>query len=171
MTAPDRIEPGIVLVGGMRCGSTSLFRHLGSHPDVHESAAKETRFFDRNYERGWDWYEERLGEPAPGTVVFEATPSYLVSPVALERLAVELPAAQLIVTMRDPVERASSHYWMFRERGHEDLELAEAFEAELGRSTTTDAGLERRYLLGGMYGPQLRQLLELFPAEQVHAVA
>lgn len=170
MTTTNRITPGIVLVGGMRCGSTSLYRHLGAHPDVHESQRKETHFFDRNYERGWAWYEEQLGLPPAGSVVFEATPAYLASPEAVERLAAELPDAHLVVSLRDPVDRAQSHYWMLRERDHEQLELAEAIEAELAERRSLGSA-ERSYLRGGMYGPQLRRLYDLFPREQIHPIA
>lgn len=167
MTTTDRVTPGIVLVGGMRCGSTSLFRHLGGHPDVHESSRKETHFFDQHYGRGWGWYEEQLGRPVPGAVVFEATPSYLADGEAVERLAADLPDAHLVVSLRDPVDRAWSHYWMFREREHESLDPAEAFEAELAGERAT-GGRHRSYLRGGRYGPQLRRLYDLYPREQVH---
>ncbi len=167
MTDASRIEPGILLIGGMRCGSTSLFRHLGRHPDVHESATKEPRFFNHHFERGWAWYEQRLGAPAGGAVVLEATPSYLASPVALERIAEELPAAHLIVSLRDPVDRAYSHYWMKVARESEQRSFVEAVDADLvdGRSDE-----QTPYLHAGRYGPQLRRLYELVPRDRVHVV-
>ena len=139
----------------MRCGSTSLFRHLGAHPGVHESARKETHFFDRFYDRGWDWYEAQLGEPPPGAVVFEATPAYLSSSEAVERLAADLPDAHLVVTLRDPVDRAHSHYWMLREREHEQLPFDAAVEAELSGDGELVGPTRRTYVHGGMYGDHL----------------
>ncbi|MEM9606436.1 MAG: sulfotransferase [Actinomycetota bacterium] len=161
-------EPGIVLAGAMRCGSTSIYRHLGAHPLVHSSVTKETHFFDLHHDRGWAWYEQAIGTPEPGQVVFEATPGYLSSSAAIERLAADLPDAQVILSLRDPVERAQSHYWLSFERGHETVSLAAAIDAEL--SGRVDDDRLRRYVHGSSYGPQLRHLFDHVDAERVHVV-
>ena len=172
--AADTAEvlPGIVLVGGMRCGSSSLFAHLATHPRIHPSTKKETHFFDQYYERGPEWYSQVLGTPADDAVVFEATPSYLCIPEALERLASDVPDAHIVVSLRDPVERAHSHHWLNVTRKLEPLDFAEAVDAELAGRTTDPHhdGLLRRSILGSTYGPQLRQLTSLFPTEQIHVV-
>lgn len=165
------VLPGIVLVGSMRCGSSSVFRHLSAHPSVHGSQRKETYFFDQHYGRGWAWYEEVLGRPGAGQTVFEATPSYLGDERAIRRLAADLPDASLIVCLRDPVERAHSHYWMNVATRKEPLDLDSALDAEQRGDVELDpTGPGRRYLRCGLYGPQLRHLLSVVPREQVNVV-
>lgn len=166
-----RVTPDIVLIGAMRCGTSSLFRHLSGHPQIHASTRKETHFFDKYYNEGWSWYEEVLGTPQPGQVVLEATPAYLANRTAMERLLSDLPAADLVVSMRDPVERAHSHYWLNVTIGVEPLDFEHAVEAELnGDVDLVPDGPQRRYVTGGEYGPQLRWLFDRVARNRVHTV-
>ncbi len=115
---PARL-PDFVIVGVMRSGSTSLFRYLADHTDVFMVQPKEMHFFDQNYIRGLDWYKSRFAAAEAGQRAGEVTPSYLSSSVAMERLAADVPGVQAIAILRDPVDRAYSHYWLRHARGRE----------------------------------------------------
>ena len=163
-TAPTNPLPNFVIIGAMRSGSTSLYKYLQDHPQVF-MPRKEIHFFDRRWDRGLDWYLTRFegytGQPAVG----EATPTYLAEPVALDRMVSVIPAARLIAILRDPVDRAYSHYWMERIREREPRTFEEAVDDEIGgRANTSD------YLARGRYLPQLEQVCQRFERNQLSVV-
>jgi hypothetical protein len=167
--------PDFVSIGAQKAGTSSIFGALRGHPGLRLPERKELHFFDRDHANGLDWYRDQF----PGPVTGEATPYYLFHPVALERLRAAVPAARLVVVLRDPRARAVSHYWHEVRLGHEDLPLGDALAAEEARL----AGEEERiradpayrgwrhqhfsYVARGHYAPQLRRLLTLFPRSQV----
>jgi hypothetical protein len=150
--------PNFVIIGAMRSGSTSLYKYLQDHPQVF-MPRKEIHFFDRRWDRGLDWYRSRFegyaGQPAVG----EATPTYLAEPEALDRMAATIPEARLVAILRDPVERAYSHYWMEHVRGRDERTFEEA--------VADDAS---DYLVRGRYLPQLEAVCERFPRERLSVV-
>jgi hypothetical protein len=161
------VLPTYVIAGTVRSGTTSLHRALRRHPDVFAPGAKELHFFDRQFDRGVDWYES-LFDGAQGTgPVGEATPNYLYDERAVARMAQVIPGARLVVLLRDPVERAYSQYWMQRSAHHETLDFADAVatEAERLRSTEPNARAYYSYVDRGRYFGQLQWLREYYPAE------
>ncbi len=104
----------------MRSGTTSLYRYLGEHPQVLRPWTKELHYFDRLFSRGTVWYRANFPtvpamlwhKLAHGgkALTYEATPAYLIYPAAARRIARTLPRAKLIALLRNPVDRAYSHY-------------------------------------------------------------
>jgi len=155
-TASHRRPPELIIVGAKRGGTTSLWKYLDSHPGIlptfpRAEQIKGTYFFDEEWGRGERWYRShfptdrararaarRLGyEP----IAFEASPYYLFHPHAPTRAHQVAPGALIVALLRDPVERAFSHYK--ERRNHtEDLPFAEALAAEAART----AGEEERML-------------------------
>jgi len=169
--------PDYVIVGAPKSGTSSMAKYLGDHPEAHMVPEKELRFFDQHFDEGLGWYEARF-KPQPGErLVGEATPSYLFEPETMERMSAIIPRARLIAMLREPVDRAYSHYWHWRRRLGETREFRPAVEAELalGR-TTTSKGWDPRdpdgfhYLARGRYLFQLERLTRHFPREQLHVV-
>jgi hypothetical protein len=111
---PGRL-PNFLIVGAMKSGTTSLARYLGAHPQAYVAPEKEINFFERGYvwNRGVDWYASRFEGAGDALAVGEASPSYMYWPTAIERMASVVPDARLIALLRDPVERAYSHYLLF----------------------------------------------------------
>lgn len=155
-TAKQRVLPDFLMIGGKRTGSTSLYRNLASADDVlanfpRREDLKGTYYFDVEYARGADWYRshfvtrkivdaesERLGRRV---VVGEASPYYLQHPHAAERAARLLPHAKVVATVRNPVDRAYSHY---RERVRQGIETLPTFEAALdAEDARLDGELDR----------------------------
>jgi hypothetical protein len=175
ITAPD-----FLIIGTQRGGTTSLHAHLGTHPRVSTPSTKELHFVTDRYERGLDWY---LGQfpagLAPGTLTGEATPYALYHPLAPQRLRDIAPEAKLIVLLRNPVERAYSHYLLEVARGDELLEFSAALDAEPHRLKGEEARLVQdpmyrstahqhySYAARGDYAPQLDRWFEFFPREQI----
>lgn len=161
--------PNFVIIGAMRCGTTSMARYLSAHPDVFIGKKKEVHFFDFEYELGNEWYRKQFDLADGETAIGEATPNYLYHPLAVERMAEVIPDARLIVLLRNPVDRAYSHYWHNRERSRETLDFEAAIEAEPERlrSDTYRPGWSA-YLDKGRYLEQLERALRFYPRESLH---
>ena len=172
--------PDFVIVGTQRGGTTSLHTYLGGHSRVSTAATKELHFITDRYGRGLDWYLGQFPPSLPaGTLTGEATPYALFHPLAPRRLRETAPEAKLIVLLRNPVDRAYSHYRLERARGVEHLEFSAALDAEPQRLMDEEARLWRdptyaseahkhfSYAARGDYAPQLARWFAHFPREQI----
>jgi hypothetical protein len=169
--AEDRVA--FIVAGVQKGGTTALFDYLGEAPELSLSRVKEVHFFDDETQ---DWarpdYAAYHGNFAPfdGRPRGEATPIYLYWPQSLERMAAYNPAMKLIVMLRDPVERAWSHWKMEYARGVETRPFAWCIRE--GRQRLFDAepwGFHREisYVERGFYGEQMARIYDLFPRDQV----
>lgn len=140
--------PDALLIGPMKGGSTWIHDYLSSRGDVCLPAGvKETFFFDRRFDRGTAWYERHFDRYEPGRHrrTMELAPSYFHSPEAPERVRSVLGDVPLVVTVRDPIKRAWSHYLHLRRYGYTRDPLPEAAEdfPELLQASRYAACLER----------------------------
>lgn len=188
-TSPLRGLPEFLIIGGQRCGTTSLYNYLGGHPSVRTPLVKEPHFFTGQWPRGTGWYRAqfalrprrragRHGDPGRAQT-FEATPYYLFHPCAPERAARVLPDAKLIVLLRDPVERAYSHYQHSVRQGMESMSFPEALaleetrlhgEEDRLRADSRYHGTNHRvfsYTSRGFYADQLERWLLHYPRESL----
>jgi len=152
--------PNFLIIGAPRCGTTWIQNNLALHPEVYAPSTKELHFFDRHYDNGIDWYEQQFaGADAP--VVGEATPAYLYPEEVPCRIKRHIPDAKLIVSLRDPVERAHSHFcYRLPEQRAQGLTLS--FEQKLEQSP--------RLVAESRYAAPLQRYLDLFPRENVLVV-
>jgi hypothetical protein len=128
-TADLRPLPDFLILGAQKAGTTALYAYLRWHPGIAGPSFKEVSFFDRHYARGERWYRAHL--PArPRGIVGEASPSYLFHPLAPERVARMLPNVRLIALLRNPVDRAFSHYQHEVALGREELSFEDALARE-----------------------------------------
>ncbi|WP_424315767.1 sulfotransferase family protein [Haloferula sp.] len=167
--------PDFLIIGEMRCGSTTLWEMLRHHPGVYFSEEKELHFFDGRdgkWDRGIDWYSQKFSGSCEGMICGEATPDYLFHDDACSRIAATIPNAKLVVILRDPVERAWSHYWHNIRRGRESLSFREAMEAERERMDSKDADIRAHfsYATRGHYIESLRRYEEVFGKDAIHVV-
>lgn len=163
--------PTFLIVGAPRCGTTSLARYLGAHPDVFMAPTKEVHYFDAVTDPGLGWYAARFSGVTSELAIGEATPNYLAVEGAAERIAAALPDVAAIAILRDPVERAYSAYRHSRSIGRERRGLRTALEDELADRTERDPQGRSlpSYILEGRYGEQLSRLADLIGRERVHA--
>lgn len=161
-----------VIAGVQKGGTTALFDYLSEEPGLSLSRIKEVHFFDDD---GRDWRAPDYGDyhaqfQAPdGRLRGEATPAYLYWPGSLERMALYNPAMRVIVVLRDPVERAWSHWRMEYARGSEVHPFAWCIRegrARLFDATPWGHHREFSYVERGYYGEQLERLYSLFPRQQ-----
>jgi len=182
ITTPWRMLPNFLIVGVMKGGTTSLFKYLALHPAVAAPLRKEIKFFDSNYTYGLGWYRAHfplaLGAKK-GLLTGEASPYYIFHPTAPERIRLALPQAKIIVLLRNPVERAFSHYQHMARLGVEKLSFEEALDQEESRlageveKITADARystalhVRYSYVARGRYLEQLKKWYALYPPEQI----
>ncbi len=127
--------PSFFVVGPPRTGTSWLHDVLSQHT-VLPYPTKETRFFDKHFDRGFDWYRAHYSVSTENRLVGEVAPTYFVSNLARERIAERVPAARVICIFRNPVDRLVSLYrvkraygmipWNFEEAIVRDSELLES---------------------------------------------
>lgn len=130
--------PDFLIIGAQKGGTTSLYTYLCQHPRVVGASRIEVHFFDLAYDKGWWWYRShfpvhvfRRGERI---VTGEASPYYIFHPLVPERVRKDLPNVKLVAILRNPVDRAYSHYQHVRRNGREPLSFEEAIEREPPRT-------------------------------------
>lgn len=159
---PGRL-PDFIIAGAMRCGTTALNSYLRDHPDVAMASSKEVHYFDAHFDRGIDWYRSQFPESEEAVAVGEATPNYLFRPVALQRIKDTLPEVKLIFVLRNPIDRAYSHYWHDRARGKLTVEFSEIIDRELDGEDIGPAA----YVARGRYADQMAEVLQRFERNQI----
>ena len=161
----------LLLIGCQRCGTTWLQRALASHPEIvmAEPRRPEPKVFlsAQSVERGREWYERTyFAHAADEPVRAEKSTSYLEDPSVADRAVAMLGDPMILVQLRDPVERALSHWAFSTEHGTETRPLTEVLELNLrgplpwdgtGPSVSPYAYLER-----GRYADYLRPWVERF---------
>lgn len=164
------------IVGAQRSGTTFLYRLLSEHPEIEMASPvrPEPKFFitDPLYERGIADYRTRYFSGEAGAWLWgEKSTSYCEREEAASRIAYTLPEAKVIFLLRNPIERAVSHYWFSVENGFERLPIADAFLGEEERRHNFDQSRVSvspyAYLSRGRYVDHISMYENYFPAEQI----
>ncbi len=155
--------PNVVVIGGLKCGTTSLHHYLNLHPQVEMSRPKELNFFvaELNWPLGVDWYATHFRSSAP--VRGESSPHYTNRPRfagVAERMRSLLSEPRVIYMVRDPIDRMLSHYLHNVGGGYEDRGLVDA----LGDPDTS-------YVARSRYAFQLEPYLEALGPDRIEIVA
>src|SRR5258706_1394558 len=116
------MRPNFLLVGAMKCATTTWWQILRCHPQIFMPADKEPGFFswDDKYSRGWNWYEALFSDAEGKLAIGEASTFYtkqMLFPEASHRIARHLPDAKLIYVVRNPIVRIESHWRHLLSRG------------------------------------------------------
>jgi Sulfotransferase family len=180
--------PNFFLVGAAKAGTTSLHAYLGQHPQVFMSQFKEPTFFALygepppplhradgsvipiNAAHDLDSYRALYRDAGDAAVLGDASTFYLVDEHVPARLREHVPHARIAMVLRQPVDRAYSHYLDFRFRGFEPLaSFTEAFRADEERvaRAATKLGTLWAYRSMGLYAPQVARYRAQFPPEQI----
>jgi hypothetical protein len=150
--------PDFIGLGAQRSGTSWIYACLYEHSGVH-IPVKEIHFFSRehHWSRGYGWYEEHFAGRPSGARVGEFSTSYLADPAAPARIHRRYPDARLIVSLRNPVERAYSNF-------RNDLM---AGTVRPGTPFETALAAHPEYVSQGRYFAQLAAYLRLFPRRQM----
>ncbi len=189
ITTPVRVLPDFIIIGAQRCGTTTLYNNLILHPHTMQALRKEIHFFDINYKKGVTWYQAHfpsllyksyLKHTYRNNIISgEATPYYFFHPLSTERIYKFIPRVKLIVLLRNPVDRAYSHYQLSVRLGHENLSFEDAIQHEIGRLKIEEERIFNNgsyysfnhqhysYLSRGYYMEQLRKWHHYFSRDQI----
>lgn len=148
-----------VILGAAKSATTWLRHQLQSDPSVY-MPDPELHFFSREFHRGTAWYLDQF-LPHPGArLIGEKSNSYFDTEEAVERLRATLPAARLVVMLRDPVERAYSDYCMCYRRGEVPREIEDHLDPRRAS--------QKRFLKGSRYDIHLRRILSHYDRDALH---
>ena len=189
ITASLRILPDFLVIGVGRGGTTSCFHYLSQHPSIIGSAYDDIGFFDQNFHLGLNWYrsmfptkflKKKIAKKFGKCLTYDVTPAYIRKPWAARRIKELFPEIKLIALLRNPVDKAYSHYnskmqvegdtkTTFEEMIEEDIKMIEKFE---NTNSIIDDEYFRNYIekspLGrGLYAQQLKIWFELFDPKQL----
>jgi len=183
---PDKTKPNLFIIGAARAGTTSLYNYLSQSPEIFMSYVKEPHYFSSLFID----YEELLRKPQKGkhyhTLFFpddesylslfdeavhfkrigEASPSYLYDEGAPRLIKKNVPDAKLIALLRDPVERAYSHFLQDVSNGKQSLDFYEALTEDYARQEK-GWGLSHLYVELGFYYQQLKRYWDIFDPGQL----
>lgn len=155
MNIKKSLLPNFLCIGAQRAGTTWLYHNLKQHPEIFLPDVKELRFFNYNYDNGLEKYQSYFTEIADEKAYGEITPDYYRQPEALKRIAKDLPDVKLIFIMRNPIERAFSHYELLRGSG-------------VTKQSFKTAYLEKQKLIDyGKYGQHIKFILDNFNRENL----
>jgi len=186
---PLHLLPNFIIFGVSRSGTTSLYQYLSQHPNIEPCAVKEPRYFDVYYDRGVNWYKMNFPSKFQKFVFTkikhkkfitgEASGAYLQNPHAPKRIRNLDPNMKLILLLRNPVDRAFSHYIRKMKNGSEKLSFEEAIEQEKSRIEGEQEKMEKNekyyspiyhslaYITTGLYVIRLKHWLKYFSMKQI----
>lgn len=122
----ERLKPSFLIIGGQKCGTTALYDYLARHPNVSAPEVKELDFFNcvGRYSKGPSFYHSLFpfDDGNGQKTTFEASPGYMVSPFAAERIFEYRNDIKFLVMLREPAERAFSGWNMYRKFYRENKE-------------------------------------------------
>ncbi|MFM9045551.1 MAG: sulfotransferase domain-containing protein [Solirubrobacterales bacterium] len=155
--------PQLIIIGGLKCGTTSIHHYLGLHPEIHMSKPKELNFFveELNWDLGLDWDESRFDDHFP--VSGESSPHYTNRPRfngVAQRIHDNCPDVRLIYMVRDPISRILSHWVHATGAGYETREFVETLSLP-----------DTSYIHRSMYWMQLQPYLEFFDRDRISVIS
>ena len=188
LTGFTHVLPDFYLIGAQKCGTSALYDYLVQHPCIHPCITKEPRFFDKYFHRGINWYKTcfpSIFQKKFESKIFhrkfltgEATERYLEHPHVSKRIKKITPNSKFIVLLRNPIDRAYSHYNMRYKSKKEKLSFEDAIECEKDRTHNEFKKMlndenyyskdyfHHSYLDRGIYIEKLKRWMEVFPKEQ-----
>lgn len=150
--------PDFLIIGAMKSGSTWLHDILTSHSEIEMPVdRKETHYFTRYYDRGIDWYESKFPRNT-SKLIGETTPSYLSAKACPSRIAELLPEVKLICILRNPADRAFSHYNFLKR------------ETNMSQTFWELAEIAPDILKNGLYFTHLERYSHYFKMENVKVI-
>lgn len=150
--------PNFFLAGCQKTASSWLYKCFSEHPDIYVPNIDATHFFTFNYYKGFDWFIQYYNNYSGQKAVGDTTPSYIRDIDAPRRIREYYPEAKLIFSLRNPVERAFSHYWYEKAKNKITYDFAETLEIY---------DLYQNFIVSGFYHQLLVNYLKFFPKEQI----
>jgi hypothetical protein len=185
ITSSIRVLPSFIIVGAVRCGTTSLYYNICEHSSVLPASYDEIGFFDSNYELGISWYKsmfptkfkiKKIKLKTGNSITGEDTPFYFWDKKSIQRIKKNIPKIKLIVLLRNPIDRAYSNYHLGVRLGSESLSFEDSIKKEI-QLLEKENGFEnneiekflrpRSYIAKGLYYQQIKNWFDVFSKDQI----
>ena len=170
----DCPKPDFIIIGAMKAATSAIYEYLMQHPGVAHRLPKELHFFTLNYEKGLDWYLSQFesGEESSrgrDLLIGEASPSYLTSKEAPKLIYRFFPDVKIIISLRNPTDRAISHYYHQLNRVKDETRSIEsAFSPqEIAKVGIKPFSQTNSYIQLSRYAHQVENWLDVFDKEQI----
>jgi Sulfotransferase family len=172
--------PNFLVIGTAKSGTTSLYNYLSQHPEIYMSPNKEPRFFvydgedlppdhpiHRNTVNKFESYQALFDGVTNEKAIGEASPAYLVEPKAPVRIHHYIPDAKLIAILRNPAERAYSHFLALIKGNHESCYDFGTALKNVDKLRIGPWSVRRDYLIFGYYYANLKRYFDIFDRNQI----
>ena len=160
--------------GAQKSGTSALDNYLRQHPEICLPAMKEIHYFDNEYNFrfhnvNYAKYHSFFQMERSHRIAGEVTPAYMYMDYAMRRIWEYNPHIKILILLRNPIQRAYSHWNMNRVKGAEELSFLDAVSQRTERSRAKLPLQNKKfaYLDRGFYSSQIRQVFRFFPREQV----
>lgn len=145
-------------IGPQKSATTWVYRCLSEHPDVATPRSDTIHYYDMFHARGKDWYTEWFQQAKDGQILYDPTTTYIRSPWAARRIAKDHPETKIMLCLRNPIDRAFSHYWHEKKKD----KISFAFEEVLENYDLYSSWIET-----GFYAEHIERYLQYFDREQI----
>ena len=180
--------PDFIIIGAARSGTTSLFKYLSLHPRIKLPSLKELHYFYfRNEEnKTIDWYLNQFPQLEKGQITGEATPYYIFHPLVPQIIKKTFPDVKIIALLRDPIDRAVSHYFHCNKLGIgvniKEMDIHEAFKYDITHNPIEEEKLinnpnyysvshqHNSFVLRGDYKKQLKRWENHFNKKNIKVI-
>ncbi len=143
-------------IGPQKSATTWVYECLKEHPETRTSTTDAIHYYDIFYVKGKQWYIDKFGNE--GDVKVDTTYTYIRSPWVPRRIAEDSPGAKIVCCLRNPIDRAFSHYWHEKKKGKIAFEFEEVLE---------NYDLFSSWIEPGFYAEHLERYLEHFARDQL----
>lgn len=145
-------------IGPQKSATTWVYKCLKEHPEVACPPKDTIHYFDMFYSKGRKWYANFFKDASPNQKLFDPTASYIRSPWAPRRIVRENEQAKIVLCLRNPVDRAFSHYWHEKEKRKIAFQFKEVLE---------NYDLFSSWIEPGFYAEYIERYLRYFPRDQI----
>ena len=158
--------PDCIIIGVQKCGTKALAEFLKVHPNVSLDS-RQTYYFSQNYDKGLDWYKDKMACSESHQIVLERTPQYFYYKEVPKRIQSMNEKMKLILIVCDPITRAISNFAMAKDRDREDVH--EQFEdCVIGNAGKVNSSC--KYVRKSNYQKFMPYWSNVFPLSQIHIV-
>lgn len=166
-----------LIAGTQKGGTASMHKYLKQHPQICVSDTKEIHFFDKDnffteksdIEQSYTFYHTHFSPKSHHKVFGEATPKYMYDEEAIQRIYQYNPNMKFILLLRNPIDRAYSHWNMGRDMGREKEDFTTVIKKEILEINSNIPKKNRKYsyIDRGFYAKQIKSILSYFPKDNV----
>ncbi len=163
-------KPNFLVVGTQKAGTTAMYSVLRQHSQIFLPETKEIHYFDKKFEKGFDWYIENFNGARPKHIAIgEITPNYMYDENVPQRIFSNLGEnIKLIFIFRNPADRAFSNYKMNIQRNNETNTFKKAIELDLQRIKNNEQyPVVFHYIKRGFYDEQVTRFLKYFDKKNI----